>query len=194
MNNESSTKKMNWKKLSSEYILKHPYFTARKDVCEMPDGKIVKAYYVVELPPSVCALAITEDGKALMAKQYRHPVEETLIELPGGFVDANEDPSKAISRELLEETGHEFATIDYVGKVAGNPGVLSGYTWLYLAQGGKKVAAQSLDHNEEIEVLQIPLEEVRAMLKRNEIVQALNVSCLLYAFQKLDEKERQFVD
>jgi hypothetical protein len=57
---------------------------------------------------------------------------------------------------------------------------------LYLAQGGKKVAAQSLDYNEEIEVMQIPVEEVRAMLLKNEIVQALHVSCLMYAFQKLD--------
>lgn len=185
---------MNWKKLSSEYILKYPYFTARKDVCEMPDGNIVPAYYVVELPPSVCALAITEDGKALLARQYRHPLEETLIELPGGFVDAGEDPPKAIARELLEETGHEFRTIEYLGKVAANPGVLSGYTYLYLAQGGKKVAAQSLDHNEEIEVLKIPLEEVREMLAKNEFVQALHVCCMLYAFKKLDKVEHHFVD
>jgi len=177
---------MNWKKLSSEYISKHPYFTARKDVCEMPDGKIVDAYYVVELPPSVCALAITEEGNVLMAKQYRHPIEEAIIELPGGFVDEGEDPSLAIGRELLEETGYAFSSIDCVGKVAANPGVLSGYTYLYLAQGGKKVAAQSLDAHEEIEVLQIPLAEVRAMLLNNEIVQALHTSCVLYALQKLD--------
>ncbi len=182
---------MNWKKLSSEYISKHPYFTARKDVCEMPDGSIVPAYYLVELPPSVCALAITEEGNVLIAKQYRHPLEETLLELPGGFVDASEDPDKAIGRELLEETGHEFSSIEYVGKVAGNPGVLTGYTHLYLAQGGKKTAAQSLDANEEIEVLHFPLEEIRAMLLRNEFVQALHVSCMMYAFLKLDATKQQ---
>jgi len=177
---------MNWKTLSSEYMSKHPYFTARKDVCEMPDGTVVEAYYVVELPASVCALAITEEGKVLMAKQYRHPIGESIVELPGGFVDKGEEPSVAIERELLEETGYQFSSVDYVGKVAANPGVLSGFTYLYLAQGGKKVAAQSLDHNEAIEVMQIPVEEVRAMLLKNEIVQALHVSCLMYAFQKLD--------
>ncbi len=176
---------MNWKKLSSEYLSEHPYFTARRDKCEMPDGKIVDAYYVVELPDSVCALAITEEGNVLMAKQYRHPIESTILEMPGGFIDAGEDPSTAVGRELLEETGHEFSSIEYVGKVAGNPGVLSGYTHLFLAKGGKKVDAQSLDSTEEIEVLHVPLEEVRTMLEENKIVQALHVSCLFYAFQKL---------
>ena len=185
---------MNWKTLNSEYISKHPYFTARKDTCEMPDGIIVDAYYVVELPSSVCALAITEDGNVLLAKQYRHPLEETLIELPGGFVDAGEEPDKAIDRELLEETGHEFTSIEFVGKVSANPGLLTGYTHLYLARGGKKVASQRLDHNEEIEVLQMPLEEVRTMFLNNEIPQALHVGCLFYAFNKLDLLARQFVD
>ena len=93
---------MKWKKLSSEYITKYPYFTARKDRCEMPDGKIVENYYLVELPTTVCALAITENGEALLVKQYRHPLEETIIELPGGFVDHGEDPAEGVVIELLE--------------------------------------------------------------------------------------------
>ncbi len=184
---------MNWKKLSSEYLSKHPYFTARKDVCQTLGGKMVDSYYVVELPSTVCALAITEEGNVLMERQYRHPLEETIIELPGGFTDPNEEPLVAIERELLEETGYEFSSIDYLGKVSANPGVLSGYTYLYLARGGKKVASQSLDANEEIELLQIPLEAVRSMLEKNEIVQALHVSCLLYAFKKLDNEKNRVV-
>ena len=178
---------MKWKVLSSENISKHRYFTARKDVCEMPDGKIVEAYYVVEIPESVCAMAITEKGEVILVKQYRHPVGEVLTELPGGFIDKGEDPQTAIERELLEETGYEFSQVNLVGKVAGNPGVLSGYTHLFLASGGRKVASQSLDANEEIDILLTPVEEVRAMLQRNEFPQALHVSCLLYAFQKLDQ-------
>ncbi|MEI9935284.1 MAG: hypothetical protein WDM71_10650 [Ferruginibacter sp.] len=66
--------------------------------------------------------------------------------------------------------------------------MLNNYTHLFLARGGKKVANQSLDANEDIEVILVPLDEARQMLYRNEFAQALHVSCLLYAFRALDEK------
>lgn len=178
---------MIWKTLSSNYISKHPYFTARVDKCEMPDGKIVETYYVVEMPVSVCALAITEDGKAIIVKQYRHPIEAVIFELPGGFVDEDETPVIGVARELLEETGYEFSAVYNVGKVAANPGVLNNYTQLFLMTGGKKISQQQLDYNEQIEVQLISLEEVKRMLMRNDFPQALHTCCLLYAFKKLEE-------
>ena len=177
---------MEWKLLSSEYLSNHPYFKARRDRCEMPDGRIVESYFVVELPISVCALAITEDGHVVMARQYRHPVGKTLLEIPGGFIDPNEDPAEAVKRELLEETGYSFSEVIYAAKIAANPGVLSNYTYCYLAIGGKKVAQQQLDQQEEIQVELIPVETVRQMLWNNEFDQALHATCLFYAFKQLD--------
>jgi 8-oxo-dGTP pyrophosphatase MutT (NUDIX family) len=181
---------MNWKILSTSYISKHIYFTARQDRCEMPDGQIVDPYFVVELPESVCAMAVTENNEVLLARQYRHPIGETILEIPGGFIDEGENIETAIERELLEETGYAFTKFDYLGKIAANPGALNNYTHLFLARGGKKVSAQSLDHNEEIEVIKVPLTEMRRMLQQNEIKQALHLACVFYAFQKLDEESR----
>ncbi|MEO6134426.1 MAG: NUDIX hydrolase [Ginsengibacter sp.] len=176
---------MNWKIVSSEYLSKHQYFTARKDKCETPSGKIIDEYFVVELPPSACAVAITKEGEVLMVKQYRHPIAETILELPGGFVDENEDPTNAMRRELKEETGYGFSNITLVGKVAANPGVLNNYTYLFLAQDGVKTGEQELDKNEELTPELISIEELKTLFLENKIVQSLHVSCIFYALKKL---------
>ena len=178
---------MNWKKLSSQYISNHPYFTARKDVCQMSNGTIVDPYFVVELPESVCAMTLTENNEVILVKQYRHPITESILELPGGFVDKGETAEMAIARELQEETGYSFTNFYYLGRTAANPGVLNNFTTLYLATGGKKAAEQKLDFNEEIEIRLFALEEVRKMLMNNEIMQAMHALCMFYGFDKLDE-------
>jgi 8-oxo-dGTP pyrophosphatase MutT (NUDIX family) len=176
---------MEWKILSSEYLTNRPYFTARKDKCITPEGKIIPEYYLVELALTVCALALTENNEVVMCKQYRHPVGKTLLEIPGGFVDENENPDKAIARELLEETGYEFSSCEYLGEVTANPGVLSNYTRLYLATGGKVAAAQKLDANEDIKVKLMPLDELIDLVLQNNIPQSLHTNCIFYALLKL---------
>jgi ADP-ribose pyrophosphatase len=178
---------MNWKTLSSTYISQHKYFTARRDVCQRPDGVIVDPYFVVEMPPSVVALPITADNQVLLVKQFRHPVNKIIIELPGGFVDEGEDLNKAVARELLEETGYSFTQFTSLGKIAANPGCLNNFTHLYLATGGVKTATQQLDHNEEIELFTIPITELHRMMQHNEIEQALHLSCIYYGLQKLQQ-------
>jgi ADP-ribose pyrophosphatase len=178
---------MKWKTLSSEYITRHKYFTARKDKCETPEGKIIEEYFVVEMPVSACALSLTEDGEVIMIKQYRHPIGQTVLELPGGFIDENELPETAMVRELMEETGYEFSSVEQVGTIAANPGVLDNFTCLFLARGGKKTGVQQLDHNEDIDVVTISLDELKKLFLQNKIVQSLHASCIFYALRKMGE-------
>jgi ADP-ribose pyrophosphatase len=179
---------MNWKTLSSEYLYQHPpYFIARKDVCERPDGALIPAYYVVELPESVITFGVTEEGQVLVTEQYRHPINAVSIEFPGGFIDAGEEPLTAAMRETEEETGYHFEQYKYLGKVAGNPGILSNYTHLFLATGGKKVMQQHMDVQEDIQVKLLSVDELKELISNNQIVQSLHLNACMYALLHLQE-------
>ena len=176
---------MKWETLSSEYIIRHKYFTARKDVCRMQNGKIIDPYFVVELPTSATALAITTEGKVVLNRQYRHPVGEVLYETPGGFIDDGEDAIAGMKRELLEETGYAFSQVEHLGRIAANPALLNNFTDLFLATGGTRVTGQNLDYNEEIDIVLVSMDELLDLLKRQEIKQALHTGCIFYGLMKL---------
>ena len=177
---------LKWKVLSSEYIHKGPWATLRTDKCQMPDGRIVPAYYVLEYPDWANAVAITEDNKVLMVRQYRHAAGVVSLEIPGGVIEQGEDPVEGMKRELLEETGYEFNNIEPLCKLHANPSTANNITHCYLARGGKKVQGQHLDEHEQILVEEYSIDEVKQLLAENKITQALHCSTLFYALLKLD--------
>lgn len=177
---------MEWKLIKSDYLFRDLWFTVRKDTCERADGKIVDPYYVYEFPDWVTAVAMTADGRFIFERQYRHASGLTLMEIPGGCVDEEDkDFEAAIARELQEETGYLFKKFEYLGKTSANPSTHNNWMHFYLATGGEKIVDQSLDANEEIEVHLLTLEEVKCMLKNNEILQSMHVTALFYALTKL---------
>jgi len=179
---------MKWKILSSEYLFNDRWFKVRKDRCETPGGKIVDPYYVYDFATWVGALPVTEEGKIIMIRQYRHALGEVCIEIPGGCVDDTDTSLEmAISRELLEETGYTFSSIEHLGKISPNPSTNTNYLHMFLARGGKKVAEQHLDENEEIEVMEISMEELKRLLRTNQLMQSMHVSCILYALERMGE-------
>ena len=179
---------LKWKILSSEYLFKDMWFTVRKDKCETPAGKIVEPYYVYEFPTWAAAVPVTEDGKIVLIRQYRHALGEVGIELPGGCVDdADKSLQDAMARELLEETGYTFSSYDYLGKISANPSSNNNLLHMYLAKGGKKVSEQKLDENEEIEIVLVTIDELKQLLRENKIIQAMHVSCIMYALEKLGQ-------
>ena len=179
---------MNWKILSSEYLFSDLWFKVRKDICETPAGKLVNPYYVYEFPTWVTALAITEEGKIILERQYRHALGEVCIEIPGGCVDESDASLEdAIKRELLEETGYSFSSFEYLGKVSANPSTNNNLMHMFLAKGGKKTASQQLDHNEEIDIDLVTPAELKQMIRENKILQAMHLSCMLYALERMGE-------
>jgi ADP-ribose pyrophosphatase len=99
-----------WKLLSSTYPYRDRWLTLRSDTVALPDGATLSPYHVIESPDWVNAIAITEAGNIVLVEQYRHAVQQTMLELPAGHVDAGEAPEIAVKRELLEETGHAAAS------------------------------------------------------------------------------------
>jgi 8-oxo-dGTP pyrophosphatase MutT (NUDIX family) len=179
---------LKWKTLSSEYLFDDLWFKVRKDICESPQGKIINPYYVYEFPEWATAFALTEEGKVIMVRQYRQAVGEVCIELPGGCIDDTDKTAKeAIARELLEETGYTFSSVEPLGKISANPSTNTNWMHMYIAKGGRKTSEQKLDSNEEIIVELYTIDELKQMLRENKIIQAMHVTCILYALEKLNE-------
>ncbi len=177
---------MNWQTLSSSYLINEPWCKIRKDICKTPQGKIIDPYYVYEFTDWVTAVPVTEEGKIVMVRQYRHALGETCLETPGGCVDdTDKDYEDAVKRELLEETGYAFSSYQYLGKISANPSTNNNLMHMFLATGGRKIAEQKLDPNEEIEIELFSIEQVKQLLLDNKIIQAMHVTCMMYALEKL---------
>lgn len=179
---------LEWKTLSSEYLFKQTWFTVRKDRCEKPDGKIVDPYYVFEFPEWATALPITDEGKILMVRQYRQALGEVCIELPGGCIDDTDETNEdGIRRELLEETGHAFEQVHYLGRISPNPSTNTNLMHMFIATGGKKIQEQKLDHNEEIEIFEVTMDELLQLIDEKRIVQSMHMTTIFYALRYLDK-------
>ena len=179
---------MEWKLLKSDYLFSDLWFTVRRDTCVRKDGKVIDPYYVYEFPDWVTAVAMTKAGEFIFERQYRHASGFTLMEIPGGCVDKEDkDLESAIARELREETGYQFESFEYLGKTSANPSTHNNWMHFYLATGGEKIGDQSLDANEEIEIHLLSINEVKSLLKNNEILQSMHATALFYALSKLGE-------
>lgn len=175
-------KERKWKVLDSTYMIKRPWLTARRDKVELPDGRVIDEYYVLEYPDWVNVIAITVDGKMVMEKQYRHGLGVVSYELPCGVMEKGENPMEAAQRELLEETGYGRGEWTQLMTIAPNPGSMSNRTYCFLAIGVERVAEQSLDPTEDLTVHLLPQAQVKDMLDRDEIDQALMVAPLYKYF------------
>ena len=103
----------NWKVLRSEYIAREPWFTARRDEVQLPNGNVIPTYYVLEYPAWICVIALTKEGGMIMERQYRHGIGRVDYELCAGVVDPTDaSPLEAAKRELLEETGFEDIVVE----------------------------------------------------------------------------------
>ncbi len=178
-----------WKILRSEYYVRRPWMTSRKDCVEYEDGRMNEEYWVLEYPEWVNVIAITNEGKMVMERQYRHGAGLTSYELPCGVVESGESPLSAGKRELEEETGYGGGEWIKLMELYPNPGSQTNCSHSYLALGVEKLCAPHLDTTEELEVYLLDQSYVKALLNDNQIVQALMAGPLYKYFYDEDLKE-----
>ena len=181
---EKDTNNSVWKVLRSEYLIKRPWLTARRDELELPDGRIIPEYYVLEYPDWVNVIAITKDGLFVMERQYRHALGCTCYELPCGVMEEGESPLEAVKRELSEETGYGGGEWTELMTLSANPSTMTNLTHCFLATGVEKMTDQHLDPTEELSVHLLTREEVLDLLRNNQMMQSLMVTPLLKYLSK----------
>lgn len=162
-----------WDIIESEYLIRRPWLTARKDKVKLPDGRINPEFYILEYPDWVNVIAITKEGKFLMVEQYRHGLNDVFIELVAGVIDEGEQPLEGAKRELLEETGYGNGEWQLLTVISQNPSTTNNLTYCFLATNVEKISDQHLDATEDIRPCLLSEEEVKNLLINDSVKQAL---------------------
>lgn len=154
-----------WKVLESKYAYRDRWLALRSDTVELPNGRVLSPFHVIEQPDWVTAVALTRDGNIVLVEEYRHGIRRTVVELPSGIHDKPEDPIAAMQRELLEETGFAADEWHPLGAFFANAPRLDNTVHCFVALDARKVAEPHLDEGEVIVTHEMPfatfLEETR---------------------------------
>ena len=138
---------------------------------------------IVEHPGGAVILPLFDNGDILLVQQYRHPVEQEVLELPAGKLNPGEDPLLCAQRELREETGYEAEQWQKLATIFTTPGFCDEKLHLYLATklslhpDGKMLEEGELS----LRTIRIPLKEAVTMIDRGEILDGKTITALLLA-------------
>ena len=161
------------------------------------DGKLIKVTYdiadvngkeawreVVHHPGASAVVAIDEDNRIIMEKQFRYALNDYLLEIPAGKLDAGEDPLVCAKRELEEETGIIASEWISLGTIATSPGFCNEAIHLYVAKGLSKGEIH-WDEDEYVEVERYRFDELLQRIKEEKIKDSKSLSALLLAMPYL---------
>lgn len=173
-----------WRRVKSYYPVDNRWVKLRQDVCQLPDGRVIDDYFVLEENDVGSVFALTPDQKLVLVEQYKHGVGKVVLELPAGFFEAQGgDPVAESRREFVEETGYDAAEYRYVGKLSQSPSRMSNSIYLYLARDVYPTGGQHLDENEAITVRLMPMDEVFAKIASGEINAVATVAGIYMGWQ-----------
>ncbi|MDR4226237.1 NUDIX hydrolase [Bacillus mojavensis] len=178
------------KHLEEKTIAKEQIFSGKvidlyvEDV-ELPNGKTSKRE-IVKHPGAVAVLAVTDEGKIIMVKQFRKPLERTIVEIPAGKLEKGEEPEYTALRELEEETGYTAKKLTKMTAFYTSPGFADEIVHVFLAEELAVLEEKrELDEDEFVEVMEVTLEDALKLVESREVYDAKTA----YAIQYLQLKE-----
>ena len=147
------------KTLNSENVFSGRLLNVFSDEIRLPNGEKAGREYIKHVG-AVCIVALTDDTKVIVERQYRYPMQDVTIEIPAGKLDSkNEDPLEAARRELREETGAVAERMTYLGKFYPTPAYSDEVIHMYLAEG-LDFGEQSLDDDEFLTTELLPITDL----------------------------------
>ncbi len=164
-----------------ELIHRGRYLEFRVDTIVRADGT-TGTRDVVGHPGAIAVLAVDDDGRLLLVRQWRIPAERGMLEIPAGTLDVHdgvtEDPDLAARRELEEETGQRAAAWRKLSTFWTAPGFATEQMHLYLATGLSAAAGADRltpDEDERLELSHVAIEDAVAMVDAGEISDAKTI-------------------
>ncbi|KPC68742.1 ADP-ribose pyrophosphatase [Streptomyces sp. NRRL WC-3753] len=178
-----------WEVRGSQTPFRGKKTSVRTDDVVMPDGSVVTRDYQVH-PGSVAVLALDDEGRVLVIRQYRHPVRERLWEIPAGLLDVpGENPLHAAQRELYEEAHVKAEDWRVLTDVYTTPGGCDEAVRIFLARGLSEAAGERFeveDEEADMELARVPV----ADLVRGVLAGELHNNCLVVGVLSLVAAER----
>lgn len=163
---------------SSRVLLEDKRFQVVEKNLETPDGQ-QRVRRIIRHPGAVVILPLLDDGRICLIHNYRITAETTLVELPAGTLEPNEDPQAAAHRELVEETGYRAGRLEHLTTFYSSPGIMDEKMYLFVAKE-LRPGPTALDSGEEISPLPCTWEEALAMARDGRIQDAKTLVGLLY--------------
>lgn len=172
-----------WREISRELLLEGAIFSVnrvRRRSTEGTEGNFV----LLDAPDWVTVVPLLDGGKEedrfLMVEQFRHGSGRVTVEFPAGTVEPGEDPMKAGSRELLEETGYRADRIVPIGDISPNPAFMNNRVYFFLATGLEHEGDQQLDEHEQIHFHMQSASAVEKMMGSGEYDNGVMLMALYY--------------
>ena len=170
-------------KVDGEAVFDGKLLHVRRDTVRLPDGTLATREYIVH-PGAVLIVPVLPDGRLVIVRQFRYPLDRILIEFPAGKLDPGEGPLATAQRELREEAGYVAASWQRLGRVHSVVSYSTEEIELLVATDLTHVGAE-LDAGEFLEAGTMSIEEMLAAVDHDEITDAKTVAALLLYVRRL---------